>query len=95
MLARKDTPERPSREFLAWTAKMAAMIAIFWPIEIPIAGPDERDVAAATRSHAPDMRDLTGSDPRTAVLTLAAATVANDSGLLNALGLRNHGLTPR
>jgi heptosyltransferase-2 len=50
-----------------------------------VGGPDEKALAAEIISHAPQTRDLTGTDLRNAILALAAATVAvsNDSGLLH------------
>ena len=49
-----------------------------------IGGPSEKELAAEIADGA-DIRDLTGSDLRNAILALAAATVAvsNDSGLLH------------
>jgi heptosyltransferase-2 len=50
-----------------------------------IGGPSEAPLARIIREHAPEARDLTGTDLRNAILALAAANVAvsNDSGLLH------------
>jgi heptosyltransferase II len=50
-----------------------------------VGGPGEAMLAAEIAGHAPETRDLTGSDLRNAILALAAAAVvvSNDSGLLH------------
>jgi heptosyltransferase II len=50
-----------------------------------IGGPAEGPLARIIRDHAPDARDLTGTDLRNAILALAASSVAisNDSGLMH------------
>jgi heptosyltransferase-2 len=51
-----------------------------------VGGPNEKELAAEIAAASPsDIRDLTGSDLRKAILALAAAdlTVSNDSGLLH------------
>jgi heptosyltransferase-2 len=50
-----------------------------------VGGPDERGIAAEIAAAAENIRDLTGSDLRNAILALAAADIAvsNDSGLLH------------
>ena len=50
-----------------------------------IGGPSEAPLARIISDQAPDARDLTGTDLRTAILALAASNVAisNDSGLLH------------
>jgi len=52
---------------------------------VVLGGPDEKPIASEIARHDPDIRDLTGSDLRNAILALAAATaaVSNDSGLLH------------
>jgi heptosyltransferase II len=50
-----------------------------------IGGPSEAPLARVIRDHAPEARDLTGTDLRNAILALAASNVAisNDSGLMH------------
>ena len=50
-----------------------------------IGGPAEAPLARIIQDHAPEARDLTGTDLRNAILALAASNVAisNDSGLLH------------
>ena len=50
-----------------------------------IGGPSEAPLARLIRDHAPEARDLTGTDLRNAILALAASNVAisNDSGLMH------------
>ena len=50
-----------------------------------LGGPAEAPLARIIRDGAPEVRDLTGTDLRNAILALAAADVAvsNDSGLLH------------
>ncbi len=50
-----------------------------------IGGPDEKPLAVEIAGAEPDIRDLTGTDLRNAIMALAAAKVAvsNDSGLLH------------
>jgi heptosyltransferase-2 len=50
-----------------------------------IGGPSEAPLAGVIRGHAPEARDLTGTDLRNAILALAASNVAisNDSGLMH------------
>jgi heptosyltransferase-2 len=50
-----------------------------------VGGPGEKDIAADIIRRAPQVRDLTGTDLRNAILALASASVAisNDSGLLH------------
>jgi heptosyltransferase II len=50
-----------------------------------VGGPGESDIAATIARRTPQVRDLTGTDLRNAILALAAAAVAvsNDSGLLH------------
>ena len=50
-----------------------------------IGGPSEAPIARVIRDHAPEARDLTGTDLRNGILALAASNVAisNDSGLMH------------
>jgi len=62
-----------------------------------VGGPSEAPLARIIRDHAPEARDLTGTDLRNGILALAASNVAvsNDSGLLHvaaALGIPTIGI---
>ncbi len=70
-----------------WTAygELAALLVDMGLAVWVVGGPGEKDIAADIIRRAPQVRDLTGSDLRNAILALASASVAvsNDSGLLH------------
>jgi heptosyltransferase II len=74
----------PSKRWTAYedlAARLIAMGLVVWVV----GGPGESDIAARIARRTPQVRDLTGTDLRNAILALAAAAVAisNDSGLLH------------
>jgi heptosyltransferase II len=74
----------PSKRWTAYgelAARLAEMGLAVWVV----GGPGEKDIAADIIRRAPQVRDLTGTDLRNAILALASASVAvsNDSGLLH------------
>jgi lipopolysaccharide heptosyltransferase II len=74
----------PSKRWTAYgelAARLAEMGLAVWVV----GGPGEKDIAADIIRRAPQVRDLTGTDLRNAILALASANVAvsNDSGLLH------------
>ena len=74
----------PSKRWPVYGALAARLAELGFAVWV-VGGPDEKVLATEISRHAPQTRDLTGTDLRNAILALAAATVAvsNDSGLLH------------
>jgi heptosyltransferase II len=74
----------PSKRWTAYAELAVRLVDMGLAVWV-VGGPGEKESAAAIVHCAPQVRDLTGTDLRNAILALAAAAVAvsNDSGLLH------------
>jgi heptosyltransferase-2 len=74
----------PSKRWTAYEGLAARLVDMGLAVWV-VGGPGEKDIAADIARRTPQVRDLTGTDLRNAILALASARVAvsNDSGLLH------------